>query len=106
MAKKLLIILFFLIGTTAFAQLKSVDQLKASPNPFSNQTTIYFQSQLDQPVLVTVRNVIGKTVYNEKLQVKKGQNTFLFKRNDLAAGMYIYAIQTNKEVVSKRFVIK
>ena len=106
MVKKILFITFFLAISIGFSQEKSIDRLIASPNPFTNNTTIYFNTKHNQTVILTVRNVLGKTVYNKKLKVVKGRNSFPFQRNDLKSGMYIYAIQSNKEIISKRFVIK
>ncbi|MGG8495236.1 T9SS type A sorting domain-containing protein [Tenacibaculum sp. TC6] len=106
MIKKLLVVIFFLVSFSIFSQEKSLDKLTTSPNPFSNQTEISFKSNTEQYVILSIRNVLGKTVFSEELKVKKGKNSFQFKRNDLKPGMYIYAIQTNKEVVSKRFVIR
>ena len=55
---------------------------------------------------IEIKNVLGKTVYTNRLKVKKGKNLIPFSKGDLRSGMYIYAIQNNKELVSKRFVIK
>jgi len=105
MVKKILF-LFLLVTLSSFSQEKSIDRLVASPNPFTNNTTIYINSKISQDVILTVRNVLGKTVYSKKLKVKNGRNSIPFDRNDLKSGMYIYAIQNNKEVISKRFVIR
>ena len=78
----------------------------ASPNPFSVKTTITFTSIKDQEVTFTVKNLLGKTVFSEKLNVQKGDNQFDFYKNDLNPGMYLYSLQTTNEVISKRLVIK
>lgn len=106
MLKKLLFIGLLLSVTLVFSQEKSMGKLLASPNPFSNSTTISFNSTNKQAVAFNVRNVLGKTVYAEKIAVKKGKNAILFERNNLKTGIYIYTIQSKKEVISKRFVIK
>ena len=105
MLKKLLF-LFLLVTLSSFSQEKSIDKLVASPNPFTNSTKIFVDSKINQTVVLTVRNVLGKTVYSKKIKVINGRNSIPFQRNDLKSGMYIYAIQSNKEVISKRFVIK
>ena len=105
MLKKLLF-LFLLVTLSSFSQEKSIDRLVASPNPFTNNTKIFVDSKINQTVVLTVRNVLGKTVYSKKIKVINGRNSIPFQRNDLKSGMYIYAIQSNKEVISKRFVIK
>ena len=106
MVKKILLLFFLMISLSSFSQEKSIDKLVASPNPFTNTTTIFVNSKTNQTVILTVRNVLGKTVYSKKLKVINGRNSIPFNRNDLKSGMYIYAIQSNKEVISKRFVIK
>ncbi|CAM1367596.1 Por secretion system C-terminal sorting domain-containing protein [Tenacibaculum sediminilitoris] len=106
MVRKILFITLFLTISVGFSQEKSIEKLVASPNPFTTSTTIYFNAKHEQTVILTVRNVLGKTVFNKELKVVRGRNSFPFQRNDLKSGMYIYAIQNNKEIISKRFVIK
>ena len=106
MIKKLLLIILLACSFTAVSQKKSIEKLVASPNPFAENTKIRFYSNTEQIALITVKNVLGKTVFTKEIKVKNGENLIPFRRNDLASGMYIYAIQTSKEIVSKRFVIK
>ncbi|WP_408037578.1 T9SS type A sorting domain-containing protein [Tenacibaculum amylolyticum] len=106
MIKKILFIFCILCSFIALSQEKSVNKLVASPNPFLNTTTISFNSTNKQEVLISVKNVLGKTVFLKKVTAHKGNNKLPFRRNDLSSGMYIYAIQTSKEIISKRFVIR
>lgn len=105
MIKKVLFILFLFISTVGFSQ-KSLSKLSAAPNPFVTQTKITFNSDSDQTVQLSVKNVLGRIVYSKRHKVEKGKNTIPFSKNDLRPGMYLYAIQNNKEIISKRFVIK
>lgn len=105
MIKKVLFTLFLFSATLAFSQ-KSLTKLSAVPNPFVNETKIHFVSDTNQQIVLSVKNVLGKTVYSRRFKVKKGKNSILFSKDDLRSGMYIYAIQNNQELVSKRFVIK
>ena len=105
MIKKVLFLLLFLSATVAFSQ-KSLSKLTSAPNPFTTETNISFTSDTDQSIILTVRNILGKTVYTKKHIIKKGTNSIPFSKGDLSSGMYIYSIQNNKELVSKRFVIK
>lgn len=106
MVKKLLFITFLFICSLGFSQEKSIEKLVATPNPFVNNTVISFQSDKSQDIFITVKNVLGKTVFNKKVSVKNGRNSIPFERGDLKAGMYIYAIRTQKDMLSKRFVIR
>ena len=106
MVKKILFLFIFLVALSGFSQEKSIDKLVASPNPFINNTTIYFNAKKEQTIIFTVRNVLGKTVFTKEMITSKGRNSFPFERLDLKTGMYIYAIQSKDEIISKRFVIK
>tara|TARA_R110001632_G_scaffold74746_2_gene170700 strand:- start:7010 stop:7327 length:318 start_codon:yes stop_codon:yes gene_type:complete len=105
MIKKVLFILFLLITTVGFSQ-KSITKLSAAPNPFVTETKITFDSKIDQTITLNVKNVLGRTVYTKKHKIKKGKNSIPFSKDDLRSGVYIYAIQNSKQLVSKRFVIK
>tara|TARA_R110002049_G_scaffold45022_4_gene131633 strand:+ start:3279 stop:3599 length:321 start_codon:yes stop_codon:yes gene_type:complete len=106
MVKKLLFILLLSVSFIGFSQDKSVENLSTAPNPFTTSTKVTFKSSVDTSVILTVRNVLGKTVFKKTYKVKTGKNSIPFYKNDLATGMYIYSIQNNKKVISKRFVIK
>ena len=106
MIKKVLFMFLLFSATLAFSQEKSLTKLTAVPNPFVTQTKINFVSDSDQTIIFSVKNVLGRTVHKKKMKIKKGKNSIPFSKDNLRSGMYIYAIQNNKELVSKRFVIK
>ena len=106
MIKKLFLLFIFLISSIAFSQEKSIDKLMAYPNPFSNATKISFDSSNNQNILISIKNVLGNTVFLKQVEAREGKNTITFNRNDLRSGMYIYAIQSNTDFISKRFVIR
>ena len=105
MVKKLLLVLFIGFFYSSFSQ-SSIGDVQSSPNPFEKETIITFTSSAYQNAFITVKNVLGKTVYRGYIPARKGKNSFPFKRGDLKPGIYIYAIQSNKDFISKRFVIK
>lgn len=118
--KKLLLITFLLFFSFTFAQQSeknNVDPTKnmpqvtllsvsAYPNPFISDTNINFRSVKAQTIVFTVKNLLGTTVYEEQIDASSGNNTIAFNRNNLTKGMYIYSLQTDVEIVSKRLVIK
>jgi hypothetical protein len=118
--KKLLLIPFLLVCTFLFGQqtnessaatsknefVASIFSVSASPNPFTTETTIHFTSNKNQAVFYIVKNLLGKTVFQSKVDAKIGLNSLLFERNDLSKGMYVYSLQTDTEIISKRLVIR
>ena len=105
MVKKLLFILFLCFSTAIFSQ-KSLEKLTAAPNPFYTSTTIKFKAKKSETVFLVIKNVLGKTVFSKNYKTKIGHNKIVFDRNNLQPGMYIYAIRSRNEMISKRFVIK
>ncbi|MBL4745226.1 MAG: T9SS type A sorting domain-containing protein [Flavobacteriaceae bacterium] len=85
---------------------KTLTVVTAYPNPFSTETRVNFNSTVRQTVTFTVKNLLGNTVYMERINAKKGRNYVPFKRDNLQNGMYIYSLQTDTEIVSKRLVIR
>lgn len=118
--KKILLITFFLFSAISFAQQiesnedvvkknshsTTLTSVSASPNPFSIQTRIRFKSSKEQLIRFTVKNLLGKTVFLQQIDSKKGNNSINFERNNISKGMYIYTLQTETEVISKRLVIR
>lgn len=118
--KKLLLIIFILSFSFSFAQQienksgiinenkqqTTLFSVAAYPNPFTLKTKINFRATKAQLVEFTVKNLLGKIVYTEQVNSKIGYNTILFNRDDLIKGMYIYTLQTETEIISKRLVIR
>ena len=84
----------------------TISSMTAYPNPFSVKTQVSFHSTEEQLVEFTVKNLLGKTVYGEKINAKVGYNTIPFHRTNISKGMYIYSLQTDTELFSKRMVIR
>ena len=119
--KKLLFLTFILFFTFSFAQNNkandidntlinnpspTISAVSASPNPLISKTRINFKSTREQVVVFSIKNLLGKTVYSEKVNARVGYNSIPFTRNNFGKGMYIYSLQTDTEVVLKRLVIK
>jgi hypothetical protein len=115
--KKLLLIATLLLSSFVFAQQnqirshnsyieKTIKNVSASPNPLINHTKISFYSSVDQNVILTVKNLLGKTVFQQEFVSKRGNKSIFFYKNNLDTGMYIYSIQSDSGITSKRLVIK
>lgn len=93
-------------SSSNFGQEKAITSLKAYPNPLVNKTQISFYTSHDQDIIFTIKNLLGKTVYLDELRTVKGENTLTFYKDKLESGMYIYSIQTETEILSRRLVIR
>lgn len=112
--KKILFIIFLSISSIGFAQQsqpnaavkKTIENVNAYPNPLTVESKISFTCKENKRVTLRVKNLLGKTVFAKVIDAKIGKNKITFQRRNLESGMYIYSLQTNSEVISKRLVIK
>lgn len=75
-----------------------------APNPFNQKTTIGYQVGNGQDALINVYNMNGRQL--ESYQVESGQGELTISANTFKAGMYMYNLMVDGEVVStKRMVI-
>tara|TARA_R110002126_G_scaffold78829_1_gene196077 strand:+ start:32496 stop:32816 length:321 start_codon:yes stop_codon:yes gene_type:complete len=106
MKKKIFFTLLFFVTIVAFSQEKSIYKLSTAPNPFTNSTKITFNAAGSNQVIFTVKNVLGKTVFIQKIKTVKGKNSIPFYKGKLSTGIYIYSLQDKNQIISKRFVIQ
>lgn len=112
--KKILLITFLLLFSMGFAQQdtkgsiaeKSIKNVSSFPNPFNTKTNIRFYSNKSQKVIVTVKNLLGKTLFSQTYQTSVGNVSIPFHRENLTEGTYFYSVQTGDEIISKRLIIK
>jgi len=106
MIRKLPFVLCLSVASLGFSQENFIENVSAVPNPFTNSTRINFTSSNNSTVYLSVKNVLGKTVFKQNIKVKLGKNSIPFYKNNLPSGIYIYSIQHKKKITSKRFVIR
>jgi len=76
------------------------------PNPFNPATTIKFTVNEQTPVSLIVYNTVGEKVNSLFDGVAKpGVYTFNFNGTDLASGIYIYQLKTDKSVLTKKMML-
>ena len=106
MIKKILFILFLFMAIIGFSQENLITKLSAAPNPFTTSTNISFTALENGIILFNVKNILGRSVHQKQLKIRKGENSISFYKEDLVPGIYIYTIQNKKNMFSKRLVIK
>ncbi len=84
---------------------KTISQVYAYPNPFEQKSNIIFVSSIKQNLSFEVKNVLGIGVFKIHFISVSGKNEFIFYKKNINPGMYIYSLQTDTEVISKRLVV-
>jgi hypothetical protein len=75
------------------------------PNPAKNQVTLNVNA--GQPVSgcqLSIRNMLGETVYSNTIDIAGGANNLHLDISQLAASVYIITLQNGKDMLSARFV--
>jgi hypothetical protein len=78
--------------------------LNCSQNPYTTSTKIFYYSERQEPIELKIHDMLGNTVYSEKMLAEIGDNTFKFKGTELHSGMYMYSVSNNKTVMVKKLI--
>jgi hypothetical protein len=70
------------------------------PNPFSESTTISFQAPANQKTEIAVYDLIGQRI--SSIPIKPGERTISLHSSDYKAGIYIYQLLVNGEIVGSK----
>ncbi|MEI6123576.1 MAG: T9SS type A sorting domain-containing protein [Bacteroidota bacterium] len=84
---------------------KDFGVIAPKPNPFVDATKIGCYTETAQNVSLKIIDVLGKVVYNEKMNANAGENYFSFTGSNLTDGIYLYSIidQQNR-IITKKFI--
>jgi hypothetical protein len=83
-----------------------ITNMKSTPNPFGNQTTITVDVRVNGRYTFEVFNVLGQAVHSEQVQLGEGINQILFEASDLANGTYFYSVGNAEGRATRTFVIQ
>lgn len=75
------------------------------PNPFNPSTMIRFTLPVSGNVELAVFNTIGQLISSSTINGTSGLNTFTFKADGLASGIYLYQLTFNGKSVTKTMSI-
>ncbi len=76
-----------------------------SPNPFSNRTSIEFNSTNEGEYLFSVVNLLGEVQDNRIIYAKYGSNKIDFDASALSSGIYFYTLSNAKGIITKKMII-
>ncbi len=77
------------------------------PNPFNPETNIVFSITNNAHVSLVIYDVLGnviKTLVDENLSV--GNYNIMFDGENLSSGVYLYKLQVNNKLISKKMVLQ
>lgn len=79
--------------------------LQNIPNPFTETTVIKFNNPLAETINLSVYDMIGRQVHEQKIDAKSGVNTINYNASQLAPGAYFYTLANSKSRITKRMIV-
>ena len=76
-----------------------------SPNPFTNKTSIEFNSTIEEDFLFTVINILGEVQQNRVVRANYGSNTINVDATALSSGIYFYTLSSANGMITKKMII-
>lgn len=78
-----------------------------TPNPVSVQTTIPYYTSKEMPVVLTITDVSGKTVYQASATSQEGMNYLdINKASWFTSGIFFYSIKVNDTIITHKMIIQ
>ena len=79
--------------------------IKTYPNPFTTVFTIEIASKIAEKAKISVYGINGQLLIESTFDLNIGINTVeLNQLSQLAAGTYVFAVETNNQVISKKIM--
>ena len=80
--------------------------LQNYPNPFNPSTTIRFYIEERGKVNLTIYDILGRRVKTLVNEIREpGEYEVSFNASNLASGVYIYRLQSNEQVLTRKFIL-
>lgn len=76
-----------------------------SPNPATNYTYIPYTLETAGTATIKVTNLMGEVVYERNVQGSPGAARLKVDVTDISAGIYLYSIEADQKVKTKRMLI-
>jgi hypothetical protein len=74
------------------------------PNPFSSKVSITLKNQSIKQVIITIKNILGQTVFTEKSEIRNPQSEMKLDLEFLQQGIYFLEINFDGERIAKKIV--
>lgn len=95
----------YAIGVKEITKNLNSNELKLYPNPTTGDLTIEIGEYNHKNAVITVTNLLGQTVYNEKLNTVSGSVLkHQFNLSFITAGMYCISISNDNTLLTKTFI--
>jgi hypothetical protein len=75
------------------------------PNPAVTSTQILVTAETELPIELTVSNLLGQSVYSDRVESRALGHTFNVNVSDLTPGVYMYTVKIGTSSVTKKMLV-
>ncbi|MBK9338553.1 MAG: T9SS type A sorting domain-containing protein [Lewinellaceae bacterium] len=93
----------FTLQTTGVAEVPAEIFLSVRPNPFTDATTVLFGCEHAQEARISVTDMMGRVVLQQKMDAVPGLNTFRWNAGSVSAGVYFVRVETAEGIAAKKW---
>jgi hypothetical protein len=76
------------------------------PNPAKEEATIYFRMKTEGMYFITVTDVLGQTIKNERANAHAGKNIYLLSLDGVATGTYILSVKAEEAELITQIIVR
>ncbi len=92
----------FTLKTVGLAEPAAALYLEVQPNPFTDATTIFFNSDQHRDVRLLITDVAGRLVLQQEIAAAPGMNSLRWNTGSVQAGMYFIRLETPEGAVVRK----
>lgn len=85
---------------------RNISGMKMYPNPASESVNITFSADNAENGVVSVMNLMGQTVYTEKVEVNEGYNMINIPVKGFTSGVYMVSLRTQTGISTQKLLVK
>ncbi len=93
-------------NTSGLSELGALSTISLFPNPTADETTLKFESSVEQDAIISITDQTGATVIESKVSVLNGSNVMNINTRELANGMYFVHLNTQNGAITRKLVVK
>ena len=80
--------------------------MRIYPNPATSELHFELNHQLDEMVVIELRDIMGKSHHYEQLQPTSGLSVVLLDVSALKRGVYFYTLTADNDFITGKFIME
>ncbi len=94
----------FTLQTSSLADTEALQFLDVRPNPFGDATSVLFRSKQPQDVQISIADVAGRILLQQKMAAMAGLNAFRLDAGAIPSGLYFVRLESSEGAAVRKVV--